>query len=51
MKMSAQGDGLKFGSVHISGIFVDDAFTYVACVRSQAEGKRMYVLTDTRIKH
>ena len=30
-----QSGGLKSGSVHISGIFTDDAFTFVPCVRSQ----------------
>ena len=40
--------GLKFGSVHIFGIFTDDAFTSVACVCSQR--KHAYILIDTRVK-
>ena len=41
--------GLRFGSVHISGIFTEGAFTFVGFVRSQR--KHMYVLTDTHVKH
>ena len=48
LQMIGCSGGLKFGSVHISGIFTDDAFTFVACMCSQR--KRTYVLTDMRVK-
>ena len=40
--------GLKSGSVHISGIFTDRAFTFVVCVLSQR--KQMNILTNMNIK-
>ena len=44
----AWSGGIKFGSVHISGSFTDDPFTFVTCVCSQR--KYTYVLSDTRVK-
>ena len=40
--------GLKFGSVHISAIFMDDTFTFVACVRSKS--KHTHILSDMSVK-
>ena len=40
---SLYSGGLKFGSVHISGILTDDTFTSVACVRSQRKHTYIYV--------